>query len=49
MLNVVSVIITVERRRDGKLHTVGGRLLGDDWDKAVAYAHALRCEEGLSY
>jgi hypothetical protein len=42
-------LAVVERRRDGKLHPVGGRLPEDDHERAVALAHWLRCHDRLSY
>lgn len=42
-------LAVVERRRDGKLHPLGGRLPEDDHERAVALAHWLRCHEGRSY
>ncbi|GEM_PF-1437005 len=43
------MVIVVERRRDGKLHPVGGRLRGVEWNRAVNLAHQLHCRDGLSY
>ena len=42
-------MVLVEKRRDGKIHPLGGHLSGVQWNRAVNYAHRFRCRDGLSY
>jgi len=43
------VVAVVERRRDGKLHPLGGRRSDADLDRAVSLVHAMRCRDRMSY
>jgi hypothetical protein len=42
-------IALVTRRRDGKIYPVDGQLPAADRERAIALAHAMKCEHGLSY
>ncbi len=45
----MTAVVVVERRRDGKLHPVGGVLPDAEWRRAVNLCHAWRCRDGMSY
>jgi hypothetical protein len=45
----MTAIALVTRRRDGKLYPVDGQLPAAGREPAIALAHAMKCEHGLSY